>query len=240
MVSGEIIILVAALVVTLVAVVYFVLRRRGGARASVGFGKSAAALGFKAEEIRLLNRVANDVAPDNPGDLLTSVEGRQLLLRSLERQLRRDQRRVEVGSQARDKLERMGEEEFQERTTERLETNLPVWVIEKTLSSDEDDEDEDLLTPSARVEGRLLDISKSGAALQASLAVQAGDVVEFWSADADVALPATTAGVVHVQARAQNEPQMLHLHFVNPLLAELGQALERIRQLHLPGRSGEK
>ena len=119
-----------------------------------------------------------------------------------------------------------------------VQTNLPVWVAEKTLSGDEDEEDEDLLTPSARVEGRLLDISESGAALQASLAVQAGDVVEFWSADEDVALPATTAGVVHVQERAQDEPQTLHLHFVNPLLAELGQALERIRQLRLPGRSG--
>ncbi len=131
----------------------------------------------------------------------------------------------------------MGEEEFRERSAECLETNLSVWVAEKTLQNDEE-EDEDLLTLSARVEGRLLDISESGAALQASLAVQAGDVVEFWSAAADVALPATTAGVVHVQERVEGEPQTLHLHFVNPLLAELGQALERIRRLHLPGRGG--
>ncbi len=96
--STETIILLAVLLVVLTAVLYFLRRGKGGARASVGFGKSAAALGFKAEEIRLLNRVAAAVDPDNPGDLLASAEGRQLLLRSLERQLRRDQRRVEVGA----------------------------------------------------------------------------------------------------------------------------------------------
>ena len=82
--SGEIIILVAALVGGLAATLYFLRHRsKRGGRVSVGFRKRTAALGFKAEEIRLLERVATDVAPDNPGDLLASMEGRQLLLRSL-------------------------------------------------------------------------------------------------------------------------------------------------------------
>ena len=239
--TDHFLVLGVAVVLVISALIYFYRRYRGASsgdrKLPVGFGKRAGAQGFRGDEIRLLGRIAGDMAPDDPADLLDSAQGRQLLLRGLERQMRRDERRLELGRDVREKLGRMDEGKFQEREAERLEVDLPVWIVEKTLVDDEN-EDDDLLTPSARVEGRLLDISEKGAAIRAGLAVAAGDVVEFWAAEVDVQIPATTAGVVHVQLQEDGAGQTLHLHFANPLLLELRAVLEGMRQ-RLPGQGGE-
>ena len=68
-------------------------------------------------------------------------------------------------------------------------------------------------------------VDASGAALTADLAVARGDMVEFWSADADILLSPVTSIVVDVKDTEADRDGLLHLHFMDPSLSELRSAI---------------
>jgi ribosome-associated translation inhibitor RaiA len=192
----------------------------------VELGQQAEALGFKLRERKILQKIATHLAPGSSQNLLGTPTGREFLVRNLEKRMRTQERELVRLRLLKEKLESMDNRAFIERHSVRLETDLPVWVAErKPISAVPDSEAE--VEP---VAGRLLDISETGAAVQADLEVERGDVVQVWSAEVSVWIPSTAAGVVSIEKMPAGQAPVLHLHFLDASPEGMQSALETLRQ----------
>jgi hypothetical protein len=200
----------------------------------IGFREQAAQLGFRLSETKTLRRLAARLAPQRPDRLLSTEIGRWKLAADIERRIRQREREIEVLRRIRQKLEHAGAGQLHERATVRVEADLPVWI---TLKMQGQTAEEDVFAEVEQIRGHLLDLSEGGAALRTPLEAQAGDVVEFWSAEARVWLPPVTAGVLSVEEEGYEK--IFHLHFLEPPTNELRMAIqelqiERVHQVDAP------
>jgi hypothetical protein len=177
------------------------------------FTRQAAALGLRLRESRNLRRLAEALSPDDPESLLQTAAGRASLLADIDRRLQRRQREVQLLQQLREKLLRMATQPLRERTSIRVEVDIPVTVSPHVRAADEGLTVE-LPDPDAPAEGRLLDLSEGGAALSTQLPLETGDVVEIAPAGVAVYWPAVTGGVVRIQPASDGQPPLVHLHFL--------------------------
>jgi hypothetical protein len=223
-----------AVVSIVVAVLYKLLARRPrtGARQKqerrVDLREQAAARGFRESETRLLMQVANRSSSSRREDLLDTETGRAYLMKDLERRLRRRQREIEAIRRIQGKLEKMGTREgLRPRETMRVETDMRIWATKKLQhsASPQQEEDEDVFVNIEPVAGRLRDISEGGAAIHIELDAERGDLVEFWSADAEIVLSPITAAVVDVSRESGQSQTTLHLYFMDPPMNELRAAI---------------
>lgn len=197
----------------------------------IDFKKYAATLGFKIAEIKTLRLIAAKIAPQNPGALLATDEGRERLAANIWERIGKREREIEVLRGIQSKLNLMRDHEMQERETIRVETNLQVWIVKKDSSSldPEAEEEEDIFTNVEQVGGQLLDLSEGGAALTAELDVEVNDLIELWSADSEIWIPPITAGVLHIKQDSGGMGSIFHLHFLDPPLSELRAAIQTLQ-----------
>ncbi len=204
-------------------------QRATGTEPKENFRYQATAHGFQGTETKLLARIAGNVPANMSSDLLESDTGREYLLSNLEKRINRRQREIQLIRRIQTKLEKMGTNELTPRANVRVETDMRIWVAKKLQSAmvaEEDGEDgEDVFIEVEPISGRLQDISEGGAALTADLAVARGDMVEFWSADADILLSPVSSIVVDVKDTEADRDGLLHLHFMDPPLSELRSAI---------------
>ena len=189
------------------------------------FSNQAVASGFLQTETRLLNQIANKVPADMSSDLLDSDSGRAYLISDLEKRISRRQREIELIRRIRTKLEKMGESGLTPRATVRIETDIRIWIAKKIQHDPSNEEKEDVFVDIEPVIGRLQDISEGGARLVTNLDVDRGDMIELWSADADIILPPVTSVVIDSKPSETDLKDVLHLHFMDPPLGELRSVL---------------
>jgi len=203
------------------------------------FSDQARSLGFKLAETKLLRRIAARLSPELSTALLTTPAGRFHLVNDLQKRIRQREREVQVLEGIREKLEKVRHNQLHERASVRVEADLPVWVArrENYGGPAQEQAGEDLFADVGQVAGQLLDLSEGGAALSAHLEVERGDVVEFWSRDAELWVPPIVAGVVQVEERGVGHPLLLHLHFLSSPPAELRAVLEQLQE-DLPALGG--
>ncbi len=175
------------------------------------FSNQAVASGFLQTETRLLNQIANKVPADMSSDL--------------EKRISRRQREIELIRRIRTKLEKMGESGLTPRATVRIETDIRIWIAKKIQHDPSNEEKEDVFVDIEPVIGRLQDISEGGARLVTNLDVDRGDMIELWSADADIILPPVTSVVIDSKPSETDLKDVLHLHFMDPPLGELRSVL---------------
>jgi hypothetical protein len=116
---------------------------------------------------------------------------------------------------------------FHDREGVRLEVDIPIWLVKKAPG--ECPVDDDVVVDIVPVTGKLLDLSEGGAAVSADMPLVAGDLLEFWSADSQIWLPPTKAGVVSLEEEEGDDH--VHLHFLDPPLTEIRKAILEIRRL---------
>lgn len=178
----------------------------------------AVACGFLQTETRLLKQIANKVPADMSSDLLASDTGRAYLISDLEKRISRRQREIELIRRIRTKLEKMGESGLTPRATVRIKTDIRIWIAKKIEHDPSDEEKEDVFVDIEPVIGHLQDISEGGARLVTNLDVARGDMIELWSADAEIILPPITSVVIDSKPSEQDLKDVLHLHFMDPPL----------------------
>ena len=154
-------------------------------------------------------------------DLLDSDSGRAYLISDLEKRISRRQHKIELIRRIRTKLEKMGESGLTPRATVRIETNIRIWIVKKIEHDPSDGEKEDVFVDLEPGVGRLQDISEGGARLVTNLDVARGDMIELWSADADIILLPVTSVVIDSKPAEEDHEDVLHLHFIDPPLGEL-------------------
>lgn len=191
--------------------------RKSVATTHAAFVQRAGALGFDPRESRLLKNLAEDISPRAAESLLRSKDGRELLIAGLERRCNQRQQEQERMRGAIEKLEIMRDKQPIERQDPRLDTNMPVWIVAIKMDSGETEAE-----PSA---GRLLDLSISGAQIETSLPVEKGAVIQFWSADPEIWLPAIRAGVVE----RIKDHSLLHLCLLETDGEQIGPLLDELR-----------
>ena len=236
--SVIVVVVVVVVVAVVLALVYNLISRarqkppvKVAQQKKVNFQKHAAKLGFKIAEIKTMRLIANKIAPQDPDSLLTTDAGRERLASDIWERIRRREREVAFLRRIQDKLKLMRERGLQERATIRVETNLAVWIVKKTDAElREAEEEEDLFTDVEQIGGKLLDLSEGGAAVTADLEAEVNDVVELWSADAEIWIPPVTAGVLQVQQGSGGKSPIFHLHFIDPPLGELRIALQALQR----------
>ena len=158
-------------------------------------------------------------------DLLNSDSGRAYLISDLEKRISRRQREIELIHRIRTKLEKMGESGLTPRATVRIEIDIRIWIAKKIELDPSDEEKEDVFVDIKPVIGHLQDISEGGARLVTNLDVAQGDMIELWSADAEIILPPITSVVIDSKPSEQDLKDVLHLHFMDPPLGELRSVL---------------
>jgi len=207
----------------------------------VDFKKHAVKMGFQIAEIKSLRTIATRIAPSDPGVLLATDVGRERLAADIWERIRRRDREIEVLRGIQEKLDRMRDHKMQERQTIRVETNLPVWIIKKSVPGaeveEEEEEGEEIFSDVEQIGGRLLDLSEGGAALTAELDAGVKDLIEFWSADSEIWIPPITAGVLQVKESPDGRGPVFHLHFLDPPLSELRAAIQTLQMeasIHAP------
>lgn len=177
--------------------------RNKNAPGAGNFNDQAAARGFRQTETKLLAQIAGSMPTNMGNNLLESASGRDYLARDLAKRVSRRQREIELIRRIQIKLEKMGENDLTPRATMRVDADMRIWVAKKLQHSladgEEDNGDEDVFTEIEPVTGRLQDISEGGAALTANLPVDRGDMIEFWSADADIVLSPVTAIIIDIK-----------------------------------------
>ena len=119
---------------------------------------------------------------------------------------------------------------IQEREGNRVETNMPIWVVKKLGRSATDPLEEPAeINPALQPnQGRLLDISEGGAAVMVDVPADPGDLVDFWSGDPNILLSPTTAVVVQVEHDPEHDSPIRHLHLLDPPESELRAAIYEI------------
>lgn len=203
------------------------------------FSDQAKALGFKLAETKLLRKTVAKLSPDLPTAMLTTPAGRFHLVNDLQKRIRQREREVQVLEGLREKLDKVRQNKLHERESVRVEADLPVWVAKKEnyRGPGQEQDDLDLLAETGQVAGQLLDLSEGGAALSTHLEVARGEMVEFWSRDAELWIPPIVAGVVQVQEKGVGHPLLIHLHFLSPPSAELRAVLDQLTE-DLPAWGG--
>ena len=73
------------------------------------------------------------------------------------------------------------------------------------------------------------------ASLSAALDVAVGQEIELWSADQTVWIPPVTAGVLSIEEGGDEQENVYHLHFIDPPLTEMRQAVQELRSFRGPG-----
>jgi hypothetical protein len=197
------------------------------------FAPRAARMGFRIVEIKALKVFAARLNAGAPGALLSTDEGRERLIAEIGARLRRREREVAVLRSVHEKLCLIRDHQLRERASVRVETDLAVWVVRKNADRAQrpaGGDDEELETDADQIPGRLVDLSEGGAAVATTLTVEAGELVELWSADPEVWLPPITGGVLHAGQREGVQGQVLHLHFVDPPLADLRAVVLALRR----------
>ena len=237
--SVIVVVVVVVVVAVVLALVYNLISRarqkppvKVAQQKKVNFQKHAAKLGFKIAEIKTMRLIANKIAPQDPDALLTTDAGRERLAADIWERVRRREREVAFLRRIQEKLTLMRERGLQERATIRVETNLAVWIVKKTDAElgEAAEEEEDLFTDVEQIGGRLLDLSEGGAAVTADLDARVNDLVELWSADAEIWIPPVSAGVLQVQRGSEGKSPIFHLHFIDPPLSELRIALQALQR----------
>jgi hypothetical protein len=204
-------------------------KKKGG-----DFKKQAAKLGFKIAEIKTMRILAAKIAPQDPDSVLSTDAGRERLSADVWERISKREREVKLLQGIQDKLKLMRDNQLHERATVRVETDLAVWIVKKA-DVEEDVEDmeeveEELFTDVEQVSGKLMDLSEGGAAVIVELEAGTDDLVELWSADADIWIPPITAGVLNVQRGRGGKPPIFHLHFIDPPLVELRAAIQTLQR----------
>ncbi len=197
------------------------------------FAPRAARLGFRIVEIKALKVIAARLNAGAPGVLLSTDAGRERLIAEIGGRLRRREREVAVLKSVHEKLCLIRDHQLRERASVRVETDLAVWVVRKSADRAQKaagGDDEEFDAEADQIPGRLLDLSEGGAAVATTLAVEAGELVELWSADPEVWLPPITGGVLHAGQREGAPGPVLHLHFVDPPLADLRSVVLALRR----------
>ena len=161
----------------------------------------------------------------------TTDAGRERLTADIWERIRRREREAAFLRRIQDKLTLMRDRGLQERATIRVETDLSIWIVKRTDAElVEEEGEEDLFTDVEQIGGRLLDLSEGGAAVTADLDAKVDDLVELWSADAEIWIPPVTAGVLQVQPDSAGKSPIFHLHFIDPPLSELRIALQVLQR----------
>ncbi|MEW6749650.1 MAG: PilZ domain-containing protein [Candidatus Latescibacterota bacterium] len=204
-------------------------------RVSADFGQQASRLGFRVAEIKTLRLVTARLAPQDADLLLASEQGRERLAGYIEKRLRRRERELEHLRGILAKLRLIRDQGIRERATVRVEANLPVWIVRKADTAEAAEDEEDVYADVEQVSGRMLDVSEGGAAVAAELDAQPADLVELWSADADIWIPPVTASVLQVQRQGVDIP-VFHLHFLDPPVGELRAAIQALQRQASAGR----
>ena len=191
------------------------------------FKQQAATLGLRLMETRNLFRIASKLSPKSPQTLLSSRTGRKYLVADLGKRIQRRERELSMLRGILNKLEDWGDRMVVDRETARVDTDLPIWIVKKV---NEDGAAGDAVVNLEPVPGRLLDLSAGGAAVTADVGFRVGELVEFWSADTQVWIPPTAAGVVHVDEAEEGSgsPPPVHLHFLNAPITEIRRAVREI------------
>lgn len=208
--------------------------RAGGSRANGGtqsFRQRAVALGFRAGELKTLRQIAGRLAPKSPVGLLINPAGRQRLVGDLDKRIRHRQRELNLLTGMLSRLEVAGDDQYHARETVRVVADIPVWFVQKVQVENPAEEGEEGIVNMEPVEGRLLDLSEGGAAVTVDLPLNAGEMVEFWSADTEIWIPPLPAGVVHTSEGEDGGPPMVHLHFLDPPLADIRRAMQDVQLL---------
>jgi hypothetical protein len=204
-------------------------KKKGG-----NFKKQAAKLGFKIAEIKTMRILAAKIAPQDPDSLLSTDAGRERLSADVWERIQKREREVKLLQGIQEKLKLMRDNLLHERATVRVETDLAVWIVKKADVEEEpeavEDVEEELFTDVEQVSGKLVDLSEGGAAVTAELEAKTDDLVELWSADADIWIPPITAGVLNVQKGKGGKSPIFHLHFIDPPLMELRAAIQTLQR----------
>ena len=197
------------------------------------FVQRAAALGFKATEMRNLRKIAQRISPKMPATLLTTESGRKYLKADMAKRIRRQEREIEMLRGMLRKLDEMNARTFRERETARVDAEVPIWLVEK-VPDDDPAGDENHLINLEPVTGTLLNLGEGGAAVRVYAPLTAGDLVEFWSSDSQIWLSPIRSGVVEVERSEDEQKPTAHLHFLDPPLTEIRKAIQQIRSLENP------
>ncbi|MFT5086995.1 MAG: hypothetical protein ACI906_002975 [Candidatus Latescibacterota bacterium] len=197
------------------------------------FKERAAQIGFQRAEVRLLKVLAERVSPHNIAQVLETDAGRHKLASEVVKRVHRRERELLVLRGISEKLGMAGH--MKARETLRVEAHLSVWIVPQLSSEEEEWEEVE------QVDGQLLDLSEGGAALcvQSDLAV--GDLIEFWSADAQVWLAPTAARVLRIEAAGNAAAErVFHLQFIDPPTEELRGAIRALQLEEAQARGGVK
>ncbi len=194
------------------------------------FKERAAQIGFQRAEVRLLKVLAERISPHNLTYALETDAGRRKLAGEVMTRIRRRERELLVLRGIGNKLGLVGH--MKERETLRVAAHLPVWVVPHLGAEAAEEEWEE----AEQVEGQLLDLSEGGAALSAQMDLLADDMLEFWSADAQVWLAPMAARVLRVEDK-QNE-RLFHLQFIDPPNEELRAAIRALQLEEAQARGG--
>jgi hypothetical protein len=222
-------VLVGIGVIVLITVLYRAIESRKKAKAAQpviavsgpDFKEHAAQIGFQHAEVRLLKVLAERVSPHHLTYALETDAGRHKLAIEVTKRIRRRERELLVLRGIGNKLGLVGN--MKERETLRVEAHLPVWVVPHLGSETAEEEWEE----AEQIEGQLLDLSEGGAALCAQLDLNAGDILEFWSADAQVWLAPTAARVLRVDEKKKE--RVFHLQFIDSPSEELRTAIRALQ-----------
>ncbi|MFH1568896.1 MAG: PilZ domain-containing protein [Gemmatimonadota bacterium] len=213
-------------------------RGPGAAPGPQSFRHQAVALGFRASELGALRQIAGRLAPRSPQSLLTSGSGRQRLIGDLDKRIRRREREVNLLNHMLQRLETARAGHYHARETIRVETDISIWFVQKVQTEDAAAEGEETLVNMEPVTGRLLDLSEGGAAVAVDLPLNPGEMVEFWSADTQIWIPPLPAGVVSIDAASGVTGPVVHLHFLDPPLADIRRAMQDIQLMDREAEPG--
>ena len=198
-------------------------------RSMRSFKERASELGFKIGEAKTLRNIAGRLAPRSPGVLLTTDKGRASLIDDLSRRIHRREREIEVLQGVKEKLERIRDQGVHAREKERIEADIPVWIVKK-MQKEVGEDGEDVFVNVEQIPGQLLDLSEDGAALSSTgLEAQVGDLLDFWSADTQIWFSPLLSSVLNVERKAGSDEKVFHLHFIDPPLTELRQVIQLLQ-----------
>lgn len=199
------------------------------------FRNRAVALGFRAGELRTLRQIAGRLMPKSPGSLLVSSAGRQRLIGDLDKRIRRRRQELSLLDSMLGRLEVAREDQYHARETIRVETDLAIWFVKKLQVDDPAEEGEEEMVNMEPVAGTLLDLSEGGAAISVDIPLDPGEMVEFWSADTQIWIPPLPAGVVSCDEGPAEALRVVHLHFLDPPLADIRRAMQDIQLISRAG-----
>ena len=193
------------------------------------FQQQAARLGFHVREIKTLRVLGKKLQPEAPVSLLTTDAGREKLSADVSARIHRREREIQLLQGILDKLDLMRERDLRERATVRVDTDLPIWIVERP-AEDSDAEDVEVFADEEQVAGQLINLSEGGAAVRAVLDAGVNEVIELWSADQSVWIPPLTAGILSIEENPEEDEKVYHLHFIDPPLAEMRKVIQDLQR----------